>query len=115
MKKVALFAFNGEIMCFVHAMLNAIDLYENGYTARLIIEGTATKQIVSLMDERAPSANLYKKVKELNLIDCVCKACASKMGSLNAAIEQQLPLCDEMSGHPSIRRYKKEGYEVINY
>lgn len=28
MKKVALFAFNGDSMCFIHVLLNALDLKE---------------------------------------------------------------------------------------
>ena len=31
MEKVALFAFNGELMCFIHVLLNAIDMKEKGY------------------------------------------------------------------------------------
>jgi hypothetical protein len=31
MKKVALFAFNGEPMCFVHVLLNALDMKEKDY------------------------------------------------------------------------------------
>jgi len=31
MKKVALFAFNGESLCFVHVLLNALDLKDKGY------------------------------------------------------------------------------------
>jgi len=30
-KKVALVAFNGEPMCFVHVLLNALDMEEKGY------------------------------------------------------------------------------------
>jgi len=115
MKNFALFAFNGEAMCFAHVLLNALDLKENGYNVKVIIEGTATKQIQELADESKPFANLYKKVNQQGLIDCVCKACASKTGSLQAAIDQQLPLCDEMSGHPSIRRYSELGFEVITF
>jgi len=115
MKKVALFAFNGEAMCFAHVLLNGIDLNENGYDVKIIIEGTATKQVKELADEAKPFANLYKKVKELGLIDCVCKACAAKTGSLEAATQQALPICDEMTGHPSIRRYSEQGYEIITF
>jgi hypothetical protein len=115
MKKIALFAFNGEPMCFAHVLLNGIDLSENGYDVKMIIEGSATKQIKYLADEKKPFANLYKKVKQLGLIDCVCKACAAKMDSLEAAFEQKLPVCDEMTGHPSIRRYVEQGYEVITF
>lgn len=115
MKKVALFAFNGEAMCFVHVLLNALDLAEHGHDVKVIIEGTATKQIQELTDETNPFSNLYQNVKEQGLIDCVCKACAAKTDSLDAAMEQQLILCDDMSGHPSIRRYMEAGYEIIAF
>lgn len=112
-KKVALFAFRGEPMCFVHALLNALDMKEKGYDIKLIIEGTATKQIKELSDPNKPFANLYENVKRLGLVDCVCRACSNKMGSLESAEEQELPLCDEMSGHPSMSKYMDSGYEVI--
>jgi hypothetical protein len=31
MEKMALFAFNGDLLFFVHVLLNAIDLNENGH------------------------------------------------------------------------------------
>jgi len=37
--KVALFAFNGDPMCFAHVLINALDLREKNYDVRLIIEG----------------------------------------------------------------------------
>jgi hypothetical protein len=115
MKKIALFAFNGEPMCFVHVLLNALDMKEKGYDVKIIIEGSATKLVEELADETKPFANLYKKVKNQGLIDCVCKACASKMDALNAAIDQQLPLCDELLGHPSIAKYFEQGFEIITF
>lgn len=115
MKKIALFAFNGELMCFVHVLLNAIDMHENGYEVKVILEGSATKLIAELSDTEKPFSILYHTVKDLGLFDCVCKACASKMGSLPAAQEQKLMLCDDMSGHPSVRRYIEQGYEIITF
>lgn len=114
-KKIALFAFNGDVMCFVHVLLNAIDMHENGYDVKVIMEGSATKQIAELDDTTKPFSNLYHKVKDLGLFDCVCKACASKMGALSAAQEQGLKICDDMSGHPSARRYFEQGYEILNF
>ena len=43
MKKVALVVFNGEFMCFVHVLLNALDMKERGYDVKIVIEGAATK------------------------------------------------------------------------
>lgn len=113
MKKFALFAFNGEPMCFVHTLLNALDMKEKGYDVRLIIEGTATAQIRELTERGTPFSPLYTKVKESGIIDCVCKACASQTGSLESAGVQGLPVCSEMSGHPSMGKYISLGYDII--
>ena len=37
MSKTALFAFNGEPMCFMHVLLNAWDLHERGETVRVVV------------------------------------------------------------------------------
>jgi hypothetical protein len=99
-KKVAIFAFNREMTCFAHALLNALDMREKGCDIKLIIEGSATKQIRELAAPDKPFAKIYGKTKEAGLIDCVCQACASQTWSLDSAKEQNLPLCSEMSGHP---------------
>ncbi len=112
-KKVAIFAFNGETMYFAHALLNVLDMKGKGYDVKLIIEGSATRQIKELLEPDKPFAKIYGRVKEMGLIDCVCQACSAQTGSLESAKEQKLPLCKEMSGHPSIARYIEAGYEVL--
>ncbi len=112
-KKVAIFAFNGESMCFVHALLNTLDMKEKGYDVKLIIEGSATHLVKTFMDPHEPFAELYEKVKQVGLIECVCRACAAKMDSLKETEEQNLPLCREMSGHPSMAKYIKQGYQIV--
>ena len=114
-EKVALFAFNGEPICFVHVLLNALDLNRKGHDVRLIIEGSATRQIQELLDQKKPFAKLYTEAKEADLIDCVCQACAKKMGTFESAKDQELPICDDMSGHPSISRYMEEGYTILTF
>jgi len=115
MKKVALFAFNGDPVCFIHVLLNALDMNEKGYDLKLIIEGSAVKLVKELADLKAPLHSLYQKVKEKALIDCVCKACAAKLGSAESAEEQGLPLGGEMNGHPSMADYREKGYEIITF
>ena len=112
-RKVALFAFNGEPMCFAHVLLNALNMKEKGYDIKLVIEGSATKQVKELLDSNKPFSSAYEKVKALGIIDCVCRACASAMGSLRSAEEQELSVCGDMSGHPSISVYKDAGYDVL--
>lgn len=112
-KKVAIFAFNGELPCFAHALLNAMDMRSKGYDVKLIIEGCATALIPQLADPKAPFSTIFAKAKESGLIDCVCRACATQSGSIRSAVDQGLPLCDEMSGHPSMARYIDAGYTII--
>ena len=114
-KKIALFAFNGEPMCFVHVLLNALDMQAKGYEVAVIIEGSATKLITALAEPDAPFADLYRQVKEATLIHAVCQACASKMGTLEAAKEQGLPVNKDMSGHPSMGAYIKHGYHIVTF
>jgi hypothetical protein len=115
MKKVALFAFNGDGMCFIHVLLNAIDMNDKGYDVKIIVEGSATKLIPELAKDDHPMCRLYEKAKGLDLIDGACKACSNKMGTLKAAKAQGLRLLDEMSGHPSMARYREEGFDVITF
>ena len=112
-EKVALVVFNGELMCFMHVLLNALDMEKRGYNVKVIIEGAATRLLSQLPDEKTPLSKQYTEVKEKGLIDCVCQACAAKMGSVDAVNAQKLPLCNEMAGHPSLAKYIEQGYRII--
>ena len=115
MKKAALFAFNGELMCFVHVLLNALDMKEKGYEVKIVIEGSATKLVPELAGEGNPMSSLYKKAMDLDLIDGACKACSNKMGVLDEIEKRGLRLLDDMSGHPGMAKYRDEGFEVITF
>ncbi len=114
-KKVALVAFNGEPMCFVHVLLNALDMKNRGYDVKLIIEGSACKLVSIMNDEKQPFSQLYLKVKEQGLITCVCQACSAKMESLESAKEQGLKICGDMMGHPGLAEYIDDGYQIITF
>lgn len=115
MNKVALFVFNGDPICFIHVLLNALDMRERGQNGRIIIEGAATKLIPELARSGNPLHRLWEKAKTADIIDGVCKACSQKMGTLEAAQDQGLILLDEMSGHPSMARYIENGYDIISF
>jgi hypothetical protein len=114
-RQYALFAFNGEPMCFAHVLLNALDLDSKGYAVQLIIEGSATKLIADFEQGEAPFKAKYLECIEKGLLAGVCRACSAKMGSLESAERQGLVLLDDMSGHPSIERFIRDGYEIISF
>lgn len=115
MKKFALFVFNGDPMCFIHVLLNAMDMKAKGYDARIIIEGAAVKLIPELVKEDHPLNKLWGKVKDAGLVDGVCRACSNKLGTLKDAEAQKLTLLDDMSGHPGMVGYRDRGYEIISF
>lgn len=115
MEKIALFAFNGDPMCFTHVLLNAQDFSDKDYEIKLVIEGSATRLIPELDKDDHPLHNLYEKVKEKVLLVGACKACARKMGTLQAAEAQGLHILEDMSGHPSMENFVEQGYKIITF
>ncbi len=47
MTTIALFAFNGEPMCFLHVLLNALDMKARGFGVKLVLEGASVKLVPS--------------------------------------------------------------------
>lgn len=115
MKKIALLAYNGELTCFAHVMLYALDFDKKGYTVKVIIEGAATSLIGKLADPDAPFGKLYGELREKNLLSCICKACSQKMGTLGEAEHQGLAIVGDMQGHPSIEGLVDDGYQIMSF
>ncbi|MCJ8500965.1 cytoplasmic protein [Desulfatitalea alkaliphila] len=115
MPSIALFVFNGDPMCFIHVLLNALDIQARGGRAGIVVEGSATALIEPLAAGDHPLHPLWEKVKSAGLVEGVCRACSKKMGTLQAAEAQGLALLDDMNGHPGMARYREAGYEIITF
>ncbi|MBU1564017.1 MAG: DsrE family protein [Proteobacteria bacterium] len=115
MNKFALFVFNGDPLCFIHVLLNALDMKAKGHETKIIIEGASVKLIPELVKPGNPLNGLWKKCLESGLVAGVCRACSTKLGTLDAANEQALPLLDDVSGHPGMAAYRQNGYEIIAF
>jgi hypothetical protein len=114
-EKIALFAFNGDPMCFIHVLLNALDFSAKDYEIKLVIEGAATKLIPEMDKDDHPLHKLYERVKKEVLLVGACKACSQKMGALQAAEAQGLRILDDMTGHPSMESFIEQGYKIITF
>lgn len=97
-------------MCFVHVLINAIDLHEKGIETKIIMEGEAVKLIQPLTEEEN---SLYLKAKELGLFDSICKACSAQMGVLEYNEKSGIPIKGNAKGHPAMFDYIDAGYEII--
>ena len=112
-KKVALFAFKDELPCFIHVLLNAIDLREKGYEATIVIEGAAVKLVALLAEPANPMHALFEKTKGLGLFAGACRACSHQLGATAAVEKEGLALLDDMHGHPGMARYTDDGFTVL--
>ena len=115
MKKIALFAFQGEPMCFIHVLLNALEMKAKGYEAQIVIEGMAVKLVPEMMVEGSLLNPLYRKARGEGLIAGACRACSAKFKVLDAVEAEGLPILDDMSGHAGMFRFLNEGFEIITF
>lgn len=113
--KNAFFVFNGDPMCFIHVLLNALDMAEKEIEVKIIIEGASVKLLPDLVFPGNPLAGLWKKVLEKDLVAGVCLACAKKLGTFDEAQKQNLPLLDEMAGHAGMAAWQQKGYTIITF
>ncbi len=114
-KKTVLFAFRGDPICFVHVLLNGIDLYERGREGLIVIEGDAVTLVAKMSQPGHFLSVPYGKAKELGLFAGACRACATKLGAIEAIEKESIPLIGDMSGHPSMGEFMEKGYDVITF
>lgn len=111
MSKVLFYAMRGEKMCFLHVLMNALDLREKGHEVKVIFEGRSVVLAPQLADEKNP---LYLKAREAGLIAGVCRGCALQF-EVAAEVERiGLPLLGDMMGHAGMAPYVAEGYQVVS-
>jgi len=114
-EKTILFAFRGDPLCFVHVLLNGIDMHERGRQGLIVIEGDAVTLVEKMSQPGHFLSPLYQKAKSLGLFAGACKACATKLKAIDAIEKEGIPLIGEMSGHPSMGGFMEAGYEVITF
>ena len=128
MSKFAIFAFNGDPMCFIHVLLNALDLKDKGHDVAVVVEGSSVKLVgplsggPGLEDLKAAKPAMFDllktnfgKVRDAGLVDAVCRACSKQLGVLDSVEASGLPLSGDMSGHPAMASYIAEGFSIITF
>lgn len=113
--KTALFVFNGDPMCFIHVLLNALDLHAAGNEAVIVMEGASVALPPELVKPEHPLARLFGQVREKGLLAGACKACSVKLGVASDVEAAGVALIGDMSGHPSMRGYMDAGYRIITF
>lgn len=109
------FAFRGDPLCFIHVLLNSLDMASKGMEGKIILEGEAVK-LVSAMAEPDHFLNkLYSQAKEQNLFIGACRACANKLDATESLEQENIAFIGDMAGHPAMSGYIEKGYSVLTF
>lgn len=114
-QKNVIFAFRGDPMCFIHVLLNGIDLYERGREGLIIIEGEAVTLVPRMAEPDHFLFPLFQKAKALGILQGACRACSIKLKVDKQIAKEGIPLIGDMSGHPSMGSFIEKGYQVITF
>jgi hypothetical protein len=115
MRKTALFVFNGSPMCFVHVLLNALDMHARGEKVQIVMEGESTRLVADLARPDNWLHALWQKACDQGLVAGACKACAQKMEVRPSVEAHGLALLDDMHGHPGMAAFRDRGYEILTF
>ncbi|MDY0274530.1 MAG: DsrE family protein [Desulfomicrobium sp.] len=113
--KTALFVFNDDPMCFIHVLLNALDLHAHEQEVRVIMEGASVTLVPQVVAPDHPLTHLFAQVRDKGLLDGACRACAVKLGVAKDIEATGIALVGDMNGHPSMRGYMDQGFQVITF
>lgn len=114
-QKKVIFAFRGDPMCFIHVLLNGIDLYERGLEGLIVIEGEAVTLVPEMSKPGHFLSGLFQKAKNLDILHGACKACSIKLKVEKEIEKQGIALIGDMSGHPSMGSFIEKGYQIITF
>ncbi|WP_456473625.1 cytoplasmic protein [Desulfolithobacter sp.] len=114
-KKTVIFAFRGDPMCFVHVLLNGLDLSSREMGGKIIVEGDAVKLIPEMADTNHFLHQLYNRAREAELFIGACRACSTKLGVAGEIEALGVELIGEMSGHPAMSKYIEQGYTIVTF
>jgi len=113
--EVIILAFEGKKACFLHALLNALDMSEKGIEVSIVMEGESPSLLKEIVNETDALHGLYSEAKRKGLIKAVCYRCSKLMGVLEIVEKEGLPLNGSMKNHVPLAPYVERGAEIITF
>ena len=118
-RKLLFIVFTNDPCTRNHAFMHALDLAEKGHTARILLEGEATRCVA---EQEGFFGNLFEAARDKDILLGACKTasggCSTNDPSRNVvtlAEAQGIPLLEGMNGHASIAEYVDDGFEIVVY
>ncbi len=115
MQKTVFFAFRDNPLCFIHVLLNALDMAQRGLEGKIVLEGEAVTLVPVMADPSHFLHALYAKAKAQGLILGACKACSAKLKVTEAVTKENIPLIGELAGHPAMADFIDQGYTILTF
>ena len=115
MNKILLYPFREDPLCFVHVLLNALNMHSKGMGGLIVLEGGSVTLVQTMADPGHFLHQLYRQAREKDLILGACRACATKLKAVEAIQKENIPLIGDMSGHPAMSDYIEQGYTILTF
>ncbi|MGC8551517.1 MAG: DsrE family protein [Phycisphaerae bacterium] len=96
-----------------NALTTAMEFDEAGDDVVLIFDGAATRWVGELSKPDHKYHGAFQSIR--HRLTAVCSYCATAYGVAEHIKAAGLPLTSEFRGHPSIRKFVHDGYEVISF
>lgn len=115
MDKIVFFAFRDNPLCFIHVLLNSLDMAHKGLEGKIVLEGEAVALVPVMADPSHFLHPLYVKAKDAGLIVGACRACSNKLNVAEAVAKEGVPLIGDMVGHPAMSDFIENGYTILTF
>ncbi len=115
MNKIVFYAFRDNPLCFIHVLLNSLDMEKSGMEGKIVLEGESVRLVALMADPSHFLHTLYRQAREKGLFFGACRACASKLKAVEAIEREGIPLIGELAGHPAMTEYIRQGYTILTF
>lgn len=115
MQKIIFVAFRDNPLCFIHVLLNSLDMAKKGMEGKILLEGEAVTLVPIMADPGHFLHPLYRQARQEGLIIGACRACSQKLKVTDLIAKEEIPLIGDMSGHPALSAYIENGYTLLTF
>ncbi|MGC8539667.1 MAG: DsrE family protein [Phycisphaerae bacterium] len=96
-----------------NALATVMEFDESGDEVALVFDGAGTRWVGVLSNPDHKYHGAFEGVR--HRVAAVCAYCANAFGVADQIRTAELPLTSEFRGHPSIRQFVNDGYQVISF
>jgi hypothetical protein len=116
MSKIAVFVFaDSESHADMGRIANAMEMVhefkEAGEEAKLVFDGAGVTWPGKLADNDHPLHGKFEEIKP-NIVGA-CAFCSKAFKAEEGVKNADIPFLDDFNGHPSVRTFIKEGFQII--